>query len=293
MRDSGRQSEPDAHVLREISYRIRWSPSQYGHGAHRARHYGADGDFFDYVPFWRQPDARRIDLRQSLRNPFGEIYVRQSEQRSRISVYLIADLSASMRFGEGMPKMRMLEQLTRAVALTAHRAGDAFGFIGCDEEIREEFLLPASRKRGNETEVLDRLNRFVPTGANAQGLRHVAERLGAHRKLIFLVSDFHMPFAEIEAALEPLARHDVAPIVVHSVQEAQDLPVWGLIGLRDLESGDIRLTLMRPSLRRALLTQSDERERKLTRLCLRYGRGPFQMVDRFDADRLSEHLLLG
>ncbi|WOJ91349.1 DUF58 domain-containing protein [Methylocapsa polymorpha] len=279
--------------MREISYRIRWSPSQYGHGSHRAHHYGADGDFYDYVPFWRQPDARRIDLRQSLRNPFGEIYVRQSEQRSRIAVYVIADLSASMRFGEGMPKMRILQQLARAVAITAHRAGDAFGFIGCDEDVRDELFLPASRKRGNETEILNRLSRFAPSGRSAQGLRRAAERLGAHRKLIFLVSDFHMPLADVEAALETLARHDVASIVLRCAEETQDLPSWGLMELRDLESGKARLTLMRPNLRKTLLARARERERSLERLCLRFGRAPFRIIDRLDADRLSEHLLLG
>ncbi|WP_051335316.1 DUF58 domain-containing protein [Methylocapsa acidiphila] len=293
MKEGDRRVGPNAEPIREISYRIRWNPSQYGHGSHRTRHYGADGDFCDYVPFWRQPDARRIDLRQSLRSPFDEIYVRQSEQRSRIAVYVIADLSASMRFGEGMPKMRMLAQLVRAVALAAHRAGDAFGFIGCDEGLVEELFLPASRKRGTETNILERLYSFVPTGRNVDGLKHVAERLGAHRQLLFLASDFHMPLHQIKIILETLARHDVAPIVLRSAQEEQELPSWGLLELRDLESGDMRLTLMRPKLRKILLEEAHDRARKFERLCQSYGRSPFLIVDRFDADRLSEHLLLG
>lgn len=288
-----RQPGVGAEFVHEISYRIRWSPSQYAPGAHRARRFGANGDFHDFVPFWRHPDARRIDLRHSLRNPFGEIYVRQSKQRSRIALYLVADLSASMRFGDGLPKMRILQNLARALAGAAHRSGDSFGFIGCDDDIREEFFLPASLKRGSEASIVDRLRHFVPRGLNAQGLGKVAERLGANRKLIFLVSDFHLPMHEIEARLAELGSHDIVPIILRCSNETLDLPAWGLVELRDLESGHMRLTLMRPRLREALLRRAREREQRLEQLCQRYGRKPFWITDRLDADRLSEHLLLG
>lgn len=280
-------------IFNEISYNIRWSPNQHTYGAHRARHYGTNGNFRDYVPFWQQPDARRIDLRQSLRNPFGEIYVRQSEQRSRIAVYIIADLSASMRFGENCPKMRVLRGLTLGLASSAHRSGDAFGFIGCDEDVRPDFFLPASVKRGSEVTIVERLRTFVPRGLHTHGFRSVTKHLGSSRKLIFLISDFHLPMDEIEAVLSALYRHDVVPMVLRCSDEVLTLPSWGLIELRDLETGNLRLAFMRPRLREQLLTSARERDQKLARLCRRYGRTPFQIVDRLDADRLSEHLRAG
>jgi len=282
-----------ADFFNEITYHIRWSPSQHTYGAHRARQYGTNGNFRDYVPFWQQPDARRIDLRQSLRNPFGEIYVRQSEQQSRIAVYIIADLSASMRFGEGCPKMRILRSLTLGLASSAHRSGDAFGFVGCDEDIRQDFFLPASVKRGSEISIVERLQHFVPRGQHAHGFHNASKHLGASRKLIFLISDFHLPMDEIEAVLSTLYRHDIVPIVLCCSDEVLTLPSWGLVEMRDLETGDLRLTFMRPHLREQLLTSARERDQRLKRLCRRYGRIPFTIVDRLDADRLSEHLLVG
>ncbi len=279
--------------FKEITYHIRWSPSQHTYGTHRARQYGTNGNFRDYVPFWKQPDARRIDLRQSLRNPFGEIYVRQSEHQSRIAVYIIADLSASMRFGEGCPKMRILRRLTLGLASSAHRSGDAFGFIGCDEDIRQDLFLPASVKRGSEISIVERLLHFVPRGLNVHGFRSVTKHLGASRKLIFLISDFHLPLDEIEAVLSALYRHDVVPIVLRCSDEVLNLPSWGLVELRDLETGNLRRTFMRPHLRERLLTSARERDQRFESLCRRYGRAPFQIVDRLDADRLSEHLRAG
>lgn len=291
MSDGKRPSETERDEDSEIVYSIRWSPGQQTHGAHRARQYGADGDFRNYVPFWHQPDARRIDLRQSLRSPFGEIYVRQSEHYSRIAIYIIADLSASMRFGEGCPKMRVLQRLIRALARSAHRNGDAFGFIGCDETITEEFFLPASVKRGSEIAILERLRHFVPRGRNTHGLLDAALHLGAARKLILFVSDFYMPMEEIEAVLSNLRGHDIASIVLRSSNEVLELPAWGLVELRDLETSELSLTFMRPRLREALLAKDRERDQILERLCRRHGRAAFKIIDRLDADRLSEHLL--
>lgn len=253
-------------VFKEITYHIRWSPCQHTYGTHRARQYGTNGNFRDYVPFWQQPDARRIDLRQSVRNPFGEIYVRQSEQQSWIAAYIIADLSASMRFGEGCPKMRILRSLTLGLASSAHRSGDAFGFIGCDEDIRPDFFLPASVKRGSEVTIAERLRHFVPRGLNAHGFRSVSKHLGASRKLVFLISDFHLPLDEIETVLSALYRHDVVPIVLRYSDEVQTLPSWGLVELRDLETGNLRRTFMRPYLRERLLTSVRERDQRLRTL---------------------------
>lgn len=292
--NAGKHNAPArTDVFNEIIYSIRWSPSQHTYGAHRARQNGTNVNFRDYVPFWNQPDARRIDLRQSLRDPFGEIYVRQSEQRSRIAIYIIADLSASMRFGENCPKMCILRSLTLGLAGSAYRGGDAFGFIGCDEGIREEFFLPASVKRGREVSIAERLRTFVPQGLNTHGFRKVPQHLGVARKLILLVSDFHFPTDQIEAVLSALHRHDVVPIVLRCSDEVPNLPSWGLITLRDLETGNPRLTFMRPHLREQLLASERERDQRLERLCRRYGRPPFHIVDRLDAGRLSEHLLAG
>jgi uncharacterized protein (DUF58 family) len=46
------------------------------------------------------PDPRRIDIRQSMRDPLEQIYVRIFNQRSTTPVMVVTDLSSSMNYGQ-------------------------------------------------------------------------------------------------------------------------------------------------------------------------------------------------
>jgi uncharacterized protein (DUF58 family) len=274
-----------------ISYRPRERAEGVLVGAHRGRSAGGQGVFLDQVSYLRQPDPRRIDLRLTLRDPFQNIYVRRYEQRLAIALYAVVDLSRSMRF-EGMArKMTLVGDLCFSLARSAHELGDAFGLIGCDSKIREDFFVPATRHRGIEPEIADRFKEFSPEQRSAAGLRQAALYLAGKRKLVFLVSDFRIPLPEIEAVLESLSRHDIVPILVSDSVEESNLPSFGLIDVRDLESGAGKVVFMRPGLRRRWQAEANERRDQLNRLFLRYGRPAFELKDHFDADALSRYLL--
>lgn len=275
----------------EIYYRPHGRADSVVVGAHRSRHTGGEGLFLDHVSYLQQPDPRRIDLRLTLRDPFETVYVRRYEERRAIAVYALLDLSRSMDFEGTSRKLALVQEFCACLARSARRMGDAFGLIGCDAEIREEFFFPAARRNGLELDIGRRFDGFVPTRSSAAGLVDAAAYLAGKAKLVFLVSDFYMPERLIESVLESLGRHDVVPIVVADSAEETALPPFGLIDVRDLESGRRRTVFMRPALRRRWLAQAAARRQSLRRLFQRYGRAPFELVDRFDPDRLSRHLL--
>lgn len=274
-----------------ISYRSRQRAEGVVIGAHRGRNAGGQGVFLDQVTYLRQPDPRRIDLRLTLRDPFENIYVRRFEQRLAISLYAIIDLSHSMSFEGTGRKMALVGELCVSLARSAHELGDAFGLIGCDTEVREDFFIPATRNRGTDSEIARRFEDFVPERRSAVGLAQAAIYLAGKRKLVFLVSDFHMPLAEIDKILESLSRHDIVPILVADSAETTELPPFGLIDMRDLESGASKIVFMRPTLRQRWRAEAAARRRSLNHLFLSYGRPAFELKDRFDADALSRHLL--
>jgi len=275
----------------EISYRRRGRAQGVVIGAHRGRGTGGQGVFLDQVPYLRHPDPRRIDLRMTVHDPFETIYVRRYEQRLAIAPYAVIDLSRSMSFEGTVRKMALVGELCVCLARSAYRLGDAFGVIGCDEQVRDDFLLPATRRRGLEVELERRFKSFVPERTSAAGLANAAIYLAGKRKLVFLISDFRMPLGRIEVILQSLAHHDIVPILVLDSAEATALPSWGLVDVQDLETAGNRVVLMRPALRRRWLAQAEDWRRSLDRLFLRYGRPPFELIDRFDADKLSRHLL--
>jgi uncharacterized protein (DUF58 family) len=233
-----------------LDYAVRWRAGGTFPGRHAARAQGAGGFFCAYRPFWQVPDARRIDVRRSLADPFGDLVVRQTDSKNAISVIVAADVSRSMKAAPAAGGLNAVAMLAEAASRSARKSGDAFGFVGFDEGVRRNFVLPASRGRTLSDEFLARLRNFAPVGHGAAGLLAVAPLLPSQKSLVLLVSDFLMPFDVLQEGLETLARHDVAPVVLHEARE-RALPPTGLVRLVDAESGQKRLVLMRPAMRRA------------------------------------------
>lgn len=281
-------AEPDPA---DIVYRPRGRARGLRPGAHRGRETGGLGTFRDQVPFLRLPDARRIDLRASLRDPFEGTWVRRFETRTAVEVWALVDLSASMRFRGAGTRMDLALDLCRGLAASATRIGDGFGLIAADEAVRDELTLPATRRPGQALDAVARLARAEPRGRSADGLPEAARRLAGRPKIVFVVSDFRWPEALIERLFEGLAFHDVVPVLLTDSAEDENLPEWGLLELDDLEGAGRRVVFMRPALRRRWRAREQARLAALARIGGAYGRPPFRLADRFDAAALSRHLL--
>ena len=279
----------EADAAPYLDYRVRWRSGGSRPGSHTMRQAGGDGQFRAYRPFWQLPDAQHIDVRRSALDPFGEIMVRQTSQRSSIDLILAIDLSASMQPSSGRSSLTWVVALAEAAARSALRAGDGFGIIGFDQDLRDDVWLPPTRSKAQAGQILAHLAASARRGNGAQGMLRLAERLPARRCLLLLVSDFLIPLTLIDQAMSALPSHDVAPVVL-SVDTVRALPRVGLLRLADAESGRTRLTLMRPSLHRRWCEAEAARGQALDQLCLRFGRPAFHAERGIDIPRLSQHL---
>lgn len=274
----------------DILYRPRGRFRSNHAGAHSSSEVGGFGVFRDQAPFLRHPDARRIDLRATLRDPFGETHVRRFEQRSAIDVYAFVDLSASMGFVGAVDRFPVACDLCASLAYSTTGIGDRFGLIAGDVTLREGAFLPATRNRSAAFGAVDKLRRERPAGAGAQSLERAAARLGAGRKLVLLISDFRWPEKQIEGVFDALLQHDVAPVaLVDSVE--LDPPRWGLLQLQDAETGRRRLLVMRPALRQRWLALETERQRRLRHIATGRARAPIFVMDHFDPQAISQRLM--
>ncbi len=275
----------------EIVYRPRWRPGGSTVGAHRGRDAGGLGTFRDQVPFLRLPDARRIDVRATIRDPFEGVHVRRFETRVAIEVWALVDLTASMRFRGQADRMELVTALCTCLAASTTRIGDSFGLMGCDAGIRADAFLPATRRTGIALDRAARLTDIVCTGTSPEGLLEAAGRLAGRPKLVFLVSDFRWPEALISEVFARLALHDTVPILLADAAEDTALPSFGLMEFDDLEGGGRRVVFMRPSLHRRWQARERERLDSLRRLASAYGRPPFRLSHTFDAEALTRHLI--
>lgn len=274
-----------------VDYRARWKTGGLRPGAFRGHHAGSGDHARASVPLHERADPRRLDVRATLRDPFGGVWVREFEQKSAIKVLVLADVSASMGYVGRCDKLAELARAAVAIARSAWRNGDAFGFYAADEAPRAELTLPAHVARGAGEWLAQRLAAFTPSGRSARGLLSVVPQLPQRRALVFLVSDFHWPAADLPELLRRLAHHAVVPIVLRDPAEAEAVRRRGIAVLRDLETGARRFVWLRPRLVDALRRRQHERDARLRDACRQAGCAPFFVHGRFEPAALTRHFL--
>ena len=280
-------------MVQEFHYRISWRPRGPHPGHHRSAQRGGASEFKGYLPLLAYPDPRRLDIFTSLRDPFEEWKVRVYSQNTAITVYLIADLSASMGFSGTHRKLDVLADLTASLGYSAYRTGDAFGFFGCDETVRRELVLPLTYAKGAGVEWSEKLRVFQATGRSAAGLLETQDYLGRQRALVFLVSDFHFPLDFLQQVLGNLSRHQIVPIVLWDKAEFETLPASGLASVQDSETGRRRLLWLRPPLREKIARRFGARRRDLENVFASHQLKPFFLTDAFDAEQLTDYFFSG
>jgi hypothetical protein len=277
--------------IRELHYRIAGAATGLFPGAHRSRTGDAGFEFRGHAALQDAPDARRLDLHASLRDPFGNWIVRLHSERKSIPVMVVADLSASMGFEGEQRKLDVLADFTESLAWSAWRTGDSFGFVGCDERVRGDFIQPQTRTRGAGIALAERLRALEPDGRSAAALREAHRHLPRQRGLVFLVSDFHLDFDELETVLDSLAPHDIVPVVLWQRSEFGLSAPRGLAQVREPESGAVRWLWWRPALaERWQAAHAARRAALLARLRAR-RLAPLFIEGAFDADAVTRHFL--
>ena len=272
-----------------LDYHVRWRAGGARPGKHAARQAGQSGDFRGYRPFWQLPDARQIDVRRSIMDPFGGVMVRQTEQRSAITLIVAVDVSRSMAPAPGRSHLPSVALLIDAAARSAIRAGDDIGVLVFDERVRTELCTPPTRQRGVARFMAEALVSFEPAGRDARGVIALAEHLPHRKCLVLLISDFLMPPSQIEAAMASLTHHDVAPVVLDNF-DGLDRGRFGLLRTQDAETGRNRLVLLRPTVSRRAAALAAARRDMLNSIFRRHGRSGFFANGAMDINALSHHL---
>ena len=279
----------------ELHYRI--GAAVLGHFP--ARHRSTRGDSgFEYrgqVGLLDAPDPRRLDLHASLRDPFGDWKVRVYSQRKAVPVVMVADLSASMGFVGARRRLDVVADFVDSLSVSAWRSGDSFGFVGCDASVRNDLLLLPTRLRGAGARLAQTLRSLrlgggvAAAGASSRGLSSAHRQLGRQRALVFLVSDFHLPLAEVAGVLASMAHHDLVPVVVWDAIELTLSARFGLAHIVDPETGRQRLVGWRAALRERWHEALQQRRDALLHLFRAHRLKPLFIEAGFDADAVTRH----
>jgi uncharacterized protein (DUF58 family) len=189
-------------------------------------------DFVDYRPYLPGDDVRQIDW-----NAYGrldELFVKLTEARERLPLYLFLDCSASMGTGEPN-KLDTARQIAAALGFVALARGDSL------EIVRLDGSGPVFRPlRGKQRfrELIAALSTLQAVGAKPLDLEIEGFRPNGPAGQAVLISDLLQPNG-CQRGLEALARtgFQVSVIQVLSPQELEP-PPGGDFELQDVESDE-------------------------------------------------------
>lgn len=279
----------DASYAKPFVYTIPWKSSSLQLGEHRGTQRGMGFDYRGNVNFVDYPDARRMDIRQTMRDPFEQVQIRQFNQDSTTPIYAVCDLSSSMQFKGRQRKLDNAIEIATAVANSAYQAGDIFSFIGYNDHVLEDFTLPLSRNLHQSKEAIALLHDYQKMRVGPEGIIDVPNYLGQNRGLVFWISDFHMPLSLIEQTLTAMSAHQVIPIVLWDDEEYKKLPKFGFGTMIDPETGLNKTLFFRYEVRAKFIEAFNARRHALEALFLKFDSPALFMHADYKPETITHH----
>jgi len=211
-------------------------------GLHRANVHGSSVEFAEHKEYSPGDELRHVDWKAYAK--VDRYYVKQFEQESQLTVYLVLDASASMAFsGGGIAKLEYAGLSLAAIAYLVIQQQDKVGLVACGDR-KIETLVPPRGRTTHLHDLLSVLDQLMTRGATgdespAAALARIAELTRRRRALIILASDLFDIADETLAQLAQLRaqRHDVSVLHILDPHE-RTFPYDGLTQFDALESTD-------------------------------------------------------
>ena len=159
--------------IETFDYHINWKTKGHHPGQHKSDQRGMGIEFAGHSNLIDYPDPRRIDIRQSMRDPLEQIYVRIFNQRSTTPVMVVTDLSSSMNYGQKKTKLSLAAEIATVITNSATSKSDALGFIGFNDHTETNWWSPLSYRPHKTRLLIDRLKQHNPQNSGHQGIKNV------------------------------------------------------------------------------------------------------------------------
>ncbi|MBA3480142.1 MAG: hypothetical protein H0T52_17345 [Lautropia sp.] len=285
-----------ARLIPPFHYQVGWLPRNRRPGEHPAGVSGDGGAFRGERLMTDASQARSLSVRATLRDPLRRLWVRENQQRAPLDLFVLVDVSRSMRVAVDGDYCRAAADLLASAALSAYRGGDRVGAVCASARIDPHLWVAPARQVQPAFELARRLRAMPeqPAGPpkeqdSVEGMLDVWRRVSMRRSLVLLVSDFHAPIETWTAIFDTLRHHQVVPVMMQDDASVPVLPAWGLVHLDDSESGHSRTLFMRPSLQRRLVAGIEQRHARLATMFETLGLRPCYLRRPFDPAQLTAY----
>jgi len=241
--DEALDTQEILRAVRRVQLRTRRVVTDAVAGGFRSVFRGSGMEFEEVREYVPGDDVRSIDWNVTART--GRPHVKKFVEEREQTVYLVVDVSASMRFGSGAASEASRPRSVRAaaaelaavLAFAAADAGDKVGLLLVSDGV--ELELPP---RGGTRQAFRITRESLYRGTNSPGTslgagcEHLARVLKRHA-YVFVLSDWLEELGPLEGPLGRLGRrHDVVALrLLDPLHEAP--PPAGLVRLHDPEVG--------------------------------------------------------
>jgi uncharacterized protein (DUF58 family) len=229
-------------------------------GLHRANVHGSSVEFAEHKEYSPGDELRHVDWKAYAK--LDRYYVKQYEQESQLTVYLVLDASASMKFaGGGMAKLEYAGLLLAGIAYLVVQQQDKIGLVACGDR-SVDVTVPPRARTSHLHDLLNVLDQVMQKGgagdeSPAAALERIAELARRKRALIVVATDLFDPDDEVVKLLCTLRaqHHDVSVLHVLDPHE-RTFPYDGLTEFHALESQS-RLLVNPQAIKRDYLERMD------------------------------------
>ncbi len=219
----------------------------------------------EYVP---GDEIRWIDWNVTAR--MGHPYVKKFMAEREMTVMLMIDGSASLRFGTAQKwKSELAAEVAAVLGFSAIRNNDKVGLCLFSDHV-EKFIRP-QKGRSHTLRLVRDILEFAPRRVATrtdEALRYL-NRVLKRKAVVFLLSDFYQVDERLLAVTAK--RHDLIALQIRDPRE-ESLPDAGLLELRDAETGEtLGVDTSARAVRRRFEGESHSRQKHLESLLRRHG----------------------
>ncbi len=234
-------------------------------GKHRSPYRGSSVEFADYKEYVPGDEIGRIDWRAYGRT--RRLFVRQYEAETDMVIYLLVDISASMRYAglRRLSKYVVAAKIAAALAYLVIRQGDKAA-LGLFDDKLSRFLGPGGTRRHlySMVSLLERVQPASTTGI-ARALFE-CNPLFKKRGRIVIISDFWTDHSQFLDSLGPFLHRKFDLLLLQVLDPDElDLPAAAAARFKDMESNEevqVELEEIRNNYRESVRQQIDNLARE-------------------------------
>jgi len=207
-------------------------------GRHKSPDHGSSSEFADYKKYTPGDDLQHLDWKVWGRS--RRLFIRQFEEETDMTVYLLVDISRSMAYqgGASSPKALLAARIAAALSYLMLKQGDQVA-LGLYDEKLTEYISPGGTHR-KLNEIVTTLERVTPTRRTAlASALEQAEAVFRQRGRVVILSDF---LDDMDGVLDALGRllHRRFEVLLMQILDPheRELPPGGVARYEDLETGE-------------------------------------------------------